>query len=121
MHTYEELLTRARAVVDLLDARWPVKDDIVNVDANTADEDNNSAWAIYEIDATTYLGIERNDDRLGILCLFLHDEGWQIDMHIEEDAVELPLQPHFPVDADPESVADYVRLALDFAEPTLRN
>src|SRR6266568_683406 len=98
MRTYEELLHRIEAVVDVLGSRRPLGDNIIEINADTADEDR-GAWAVYEINAT----------------------GWQIDMHVDEDDVQLPPQPHFLVDTAPEVVADYVERALQHAEPTLSN
>lgn len=107
-------------MVDVLGSRRPLGDNIIEINADTADEDR-GAWAVYEINATGWLGIEREDDVYGVLCLFLHDKGWQIDMHVDEDDVQLPPQPHFLVDTAPEVVADYVERALQHAEPTLSN
>ncbi|GAA3040782.1 hypothetical protein GCM10010464_00430 [Pseudonocardia yunnanensis] len=121
MYTYAELLGKIEVVVALLNAWRPIGDNIVSIDANTADEESDSAWAIYEIDATTWLDISRDDDNYATLCLFLYDKGWQIDMHMGDDYVTLPPQPPLLVNAPPASVASYVELALIYAEPALRH
>jgi hypothetical protein len=119
VHTYDDLLLRIRAVVDILDARRTTLDHVVHVDAATADEETNEC-AEYRINAMAWLGIERADDAQADLCLYLDYRGWQIDINLEDDDVQIPDQPTFMVDADPTIVADYVERTLLAAEPALR-